>query len=129
MIIIVKLLFQRQVDSNTSSLQKQPPGVFCKKRCSRNFAKFTGKHLCESLFFNKVAGNENVYPFIQEKLNLLLGTFLCFIIKFYIKRKFWEEKYSQNLRNELSQVAYFLKFVEHNFTFTKVTSKYTWNSE
>ena len=31
-------------------------------RCSvrkgfpRNFAKFTGKHLCQSLFFNKVAG-------------------------------------------------------------------------
>ena len=32
------------------------------RRCSvrkgvlRNFAKFTGKHLCQSLFFNKVAG-------------------------------------------------------------------------
>ena len=24
--------------------------------CIRNFAKFTGKHLCQSLFFNKVAG-------------------------------------------------------------------------
>ena len=35
--------------------QKQPPKVFCKKRCFRNFAKFTGKHLCQSLFFNKVA--------------------------------------------------------------------------
>ena len=30
--------------------------VFCKKRVLRNFAKFTGKHLCQSLFFNKVAG-------------------------------------------------------------------------
>ena len=27
-----------------------------KKRVLRNFAKFTGKHLCQSLFFNKVAG-------------------------------------------------------------------------
>ena len=36
--------------------QKQPPEVFCKKRFLRNFAKFTGKHLCQSLFFNKVAG-------------------------------------------------------------------------
>ena len=35
--------------------QKQPPEVFCKKRVLRNFAKFTGKHLCQ-LFFNKVAG-------------------------------------------------------------------------
>ena len=27
-----------------------------KKRVLRNFAKFTGKHLFQSLFFNKVAG-------------------------------------------------------------------------
>ena len=30
--------------------------VFCKKGVLRNFAKFTGKHLCQCLFFNKVAG-------------------------------------------------------------------------
>ena len=30
------------------------PEVFCKKRVLRNFTKFTGKHLCQSLFFNKV---------------------------------------------------------------------------
>ena len=30
--------------------------VFCKKGVLRNFTKFTGKHLCQSLFFNKVAG-------------------------------------------------------------------------
>ena len=30
--------------------------VFCKKVVLRNFAKFTGKHLCKNLFFNKVAG-------------------------------------------------------------------------
>ena len=32
------------------------PEVFCKKGVPGNFAKFTGKHLCQSLFFNKVAG-------------------------------------------------------------------------
>ena len=32
------------------------PEVFCKKGVPRKFAKFTGKHLCQSLFFNKVAG-------------------------------------------------------------------------
>ena len=32
------------------------PYVFCKKDVYRNFTKFTGKHLCQSLFFNKVAG-------------------------------------------------------------------------
>ena len=37
------------------SMQKQTPEVFCKKVVLKNFAKFTGKHLCQSLFFNKVA--------------------------------------------------------------------------
>ena len=32
------------------------PEVFCKKGVLRNVTKFTGKHLCQSLFFNKVAG-------------------------------------------------------------------------
>ena len=30
--------------------------VFSKKVVLRNFAKFTGKHLCQLLFFNKVVG-------------------------------------------------------------------------
>ena len=30
--------------------------VFCEKGVLRNFTKFTGKHLCQSLFFNKVEG-------------------------------------------------------------------------
>ena len=34
--------------------QKQPLEVFFKKGALRNFAKFTEKHLCQSLFFNKV---------------------------------------------------------------------------
>ena len=32
------------------------PEVFCKKGVLRNFAKFTGKHLFKSLFFDKNAG-------------------------------------------------------------------------
>ena len=32
------------------------PEVSCKKGVLRNFTKFTGKHLCQSLFFNKVTG-------------------------------------------------------------------------
>ena len=32
------------------------PEVFSKKGVLKNFVKFTGKHLCQSLFFNKVAG-------------------------------------------------------------------------
>ena len=32
------------------------PEVFCKKGVLKNFAKLTGKHQCQSLFLNKVAG-------------------------------------------------------------------------
>ena len=37
------------------SFQKQPPEVFFKKGVLRIFTKFIGKHLCQRLFFNKVA--------------------------------------------------------------------------
>ena len=37
-------------------IQEQPPEVFFQKRCSyKSFSKFTGKHLRQSLFSNKVA--------------------------------------------------------------------------
>ena len=32
------------------------PEMFCKKGVLRNFTKFTGKHMCQSLFFKKLAG-------------------------------------------------------------------------
>ena len=35
--------------------QKQPPEVFYKKGTLKNFTKFTVKHLCQSLFLNKIA--------------------------------------------------------------------------
>ena len=34
-------------------IQKQPTEVFLRKGILRSFAKITGKHLCQSLFFNK----------------------------------------------------------------------------
>ena len=35
------------------SLNRRSPEVYCKKGVLKNFAKFTGKHLCQSLFFKK----------------------------------------------------------------------------
>ena len=39
-------------------VQKQPPEMpyIYEKDVLENFAKFTGKHLCQGLFFNNVAG-------------------------------------------------------------------------
>ena len=44
--------------------------VFCEKGVLKNVAKFTGKHLCQSLYFNKVACN-----FI--KIETLAQVFSC----------------------------------------------------
>ena len=58
------LLYGADLSSNAKNicskfsylLQKHPPELFYKKDVFKNFVKFTGKHLCRSLFFNKVAG-------------------------------------------------------------------------
>ena len=39
-----------------STCRSSRPEVFYNIGFLKNFAKFTGKHLCQSLFFNKVAG-------------------------------------------------------------------------
>ena len=38
------------------SRKKQSPRRFCEKGVLRNFAKFTGKHLFQNIYFNKVTG-------------------------------------------------------------------------
>ena len=45
-------------------VQKQPPELFCKKGVPKYFAKFTGKHLCHSLFFNKLVGYSGTGVFL-----------------------------------------------------------------
>ena len=46
------------IECKTQSInyRSSRPEVFCKKGVLWNFAKFTGKQPCQSLFFNKVAG-------------------------------------------------------------------------
>ena len=38
-----------------SMMRSSRPDVLCKKSVLRNFTKFTGKHMCQSFFFNNVA--------------------------------------------------------------------------
>ena len=42
-------------------LQKQLSEVFYKKGVLRNFAKLIGKHLCQSIFFNNIAGLVSIW--------------------------------------------------------------------
>ena len=49
----------------TLIMQKQSPKAL-EIGVLENFAKFTGKYLCESLFFNKVAGLRSATLFKRE---------------------------------------------------------------
>ena len=54
--------------------QKQPPEVFCKKRCSQKFHKTHRKTPAPDLFFNKVAG---LKPATLSKKETLARVFSC----------------------------------------------------
>ena len=55
------------------------PEVFCRRGVLRNFAKFTGKYLWQSLFFNEVAG---LRPAILLKKTLWHRCFAVNFVKF-----------------------------------------------
>ena len=61
------------------------PELFCKKDVLRNFTKFAGKHLCQRLFFNKVAGLRH------RSLAQAFSCEFCEISKntFYKKHSWW----------------------------------------
>ena len=58
------------------------PEVFCKKDVVRNFTRFTGQHLCQSLVFNKAAG---LNPGILLKKRLWHRCFPVNFVKFGAK--------------------------------------------
>ena len=75
-----------EITWNTFSRSSRPE-VFCKKGIIRNFARFTGKHLSQSLFFNKVA---DLRPTTLVKKRLRLRWFSVNFGKFLRKPFFIE---------------------------------------
>ena len=53
-----------------STYRSSRPEVFCKKVVLKNFASFTGKHLCQSLSFNKV-GLKIAYGYDINRIRML----------------------------------------------------------
>ena len=78
-----------QIYFAVSTSRNSCPEVFCKKGVLRNIAKFTGKHLCQSLFFNKVAG-------------LSAATLL--------KKRLWHRCFSVNFAQFL-ETSFFLEYL------------------
>ena len=63
------------------------PEMFCKKDVLRSFEQFTGKHLCQSLFLNKVAGLRPV-TLLKKRL-----WYSCFPVNFakFLRTPFFTE--------------------------------------
>ena len=49
-------IFKCCITFREKKFRSSRPEVFCKKGVLRKFTKFTGRHSCQSLFFNNVAG-------------------------------------------------------------------------
>ena len=101
--------------------QKQPPEVLCKGRYFRNFTNFTGKHLCQSLSCNKVAG-----PGLQLYWRRDFGT--CVFL--WIFGKFLRTPFKQNTSGRLLLIFFPTKrqfnFAESIFLYTVVFVKFAW---
>ena len=89
------------------------PEVFCKKGVLGNFTKFTGKHLCQGLFFDKVA---DLGPAILLKKRLWHR---CFPVNF---GKFLRTPF---LTEHLKWLLLFLKHLHFSFAKTAIPRGYT----
>ena len=70
--------FSQATGHETITNRSSRPEVFCEKDVLRNFVKFTGRHLCQSLFLNKV---EVLCNFIKETLAQVFSRGFCEISK------------------------------------------------
>ena len=88
------MLKMEKTEAAVQRLRSSRQEVFYEKGVLRNFTKLTGKHLCQSLFFNKVAGlRHRCFPVNFAKF--LRTSFLTeplwwtFIMKELIKFTIW----------------------------------------
>ena len=72
--LIFFIQFLSLLELSIFSYRSSRPEVFCIKGVLRNFRKLTGKHLCQSLFFIKVAGLRLWWLLLKI---LLLTPILC----------------------------------------------------
>ena len=105
-----------------TKIQMESPELPCKKDVLRNFAKFTGKHLCQRLFFNKVAGLRSA-TLLKKRL-----WHKCFPVNFVT---FLSTPFLQNLFGriflKLSKSINFTKFLSKTVIhFTGIPQDFTW---
>ena len=92
-------MFWKTSQNSQINTRSSHPEVFLSKDVLKNFAKFTDKHLCRSLLFNKVAGWKpetvrsshwrcSVKKGVLKNFENFTGENLCWSL-FLIKLKFW----------------------------------------
>ena len=97
----------------------EPPEVFYKKVIFKNFATFTGKYLCWSLFFNKVTGLTYFEEHERTAASAPGISSPCFFsfktlvsLAFYWERSFYKQRPVKNFTNskilDLKLFYYFL---------------------
>ena len=88
--------------------------VFCKKYILRSFTKFTGKHLCQSLFSNKIADLRPATLLKKETLSQVFSSGFCKIFE----NTFFTEHLWTTASNKLTWRLIPLKIISLNI-FTK----------
>ena len=93
------------------------PEMFCKKGVLTNFANFTGKHLCQILFFNKVSGLRTA---ILLKMRLRHRCFPVNFVKF-LRTLFFSQNISGCCFCKSDQIH--RKLISKLFTYTMLFHK------
>ena len=80
----------------SKSSRSSRPEVFCKNGVLRNFAKFSGKHLYQILFFNEVAG---LRPELYQNENLAQLNFSKFLRTPFFIEHLWTTAFGRFRNN------------------------------
>ena len=106
-VIVCKIAVTLYTFKNITEFRSSCSKVFCKKGVFKNFANFTRKHLCQRLFFNKVAG---LRPATLLKTDL---SHRCFPVKFvkFLRTPFFIEHLCRLLLHKQISISYFGKIL------------------
>ena len=78
---VTHIVTDSSTDKRFNGNRSSRPEVFCKKGVLRNFTKFTGKHLYQRLFFNKVAGLRRTTSLKKSLWHKVFSCEICEISK------------------------------------------------
>ena len=105
--------------SESGQIQKQPPEMFYKNRCSLSFAKFTGKRLRQNLSFNTEV---NIFH-KKETLAQVSSCGFCEIYKntFFTEQLLTTQKQSRRLSSKYQYESCMIKNITQEAVVPQIT--------